>query len=59
MCLNLYLIYNIYNIIKENCNSNETEWWNNWLILMLVYDITFFPSLYTFGAFFIVQMLYL
>jgi len=45
-CLNLYLIYNIYNIAKENCKSNETEWWNNWLILVLAYNITLFPSLY-------------
>ncbi|XP_050454023.1 putative Dol-P-Glc:Glc(2)Man(9)GlcNAc(2)-PP-Dol alpha-1,2-glucosyltransferase [Cataglyphis hispanica] len=42
-CLNLYLIYNI---IKENCKANETEQWNNWLILTLAYNITLFPPLY-------------
>ncbi|KAL6431158.1 hypothetical protein ACFW04_007106 [Cataglyphis niger] len=42
-CLNLYLIYNI---IKENCKSSETEQWNNWLILTLAYNITLFPPLY-------------
>jgi len=42
-CLNLYLIYNI---LKENCKSNETKQWNNWLILTLAYNITLFPPLY-------------
>jgi len=26
--------------------SNETERWNNWLILTQVYNITLFPTLY-------------
>jgi len=45
MCLNLYLIYNI---IKENCKSNETECWNNWLILTLAYNITYNIIFYIF-----------
>lgn len=42
-CVNLYLIYNI---MKENCKSNRTNRWSNWLILTSAYNITFFPPLY-------------
>ncbi|KAL6260956.1 hypothetical protein P5V15_008484 [Pogonomyrmex californicus] len=42
-CINLYLLYNI---IKENCKSNEMDRWNNWLILIAAYNLTLFPPLY-------------
>ncbi|XP_071571230.1 dol-P-Glc:Glc(2)Man(9)GlcNAc(2)-PP-Dol alpha-1,2-glucosyltransferase [Temnothorax nylanderi] len=42
-CINLYLLYNV---IKENCKSNKTDRWNNWLILASAYNLALFPPLY-------------
>ncbi|XP_077279988.1 alpha-1,2-glucosyltransferase Alg10 [Temnothorax americanus] len=42
-CINLCLFYNV---IKENCKSNETDRWNAWLILASAYNLALFPPLY-------------
>ncbi|XP_014474208.1 PREDICTED: putative Dol-P-Glc:Glc(2)Man(9)GlcNAc(2)-PP-Dol alpha-1,2-glucosyltransferase [Dinoponera quadriceps] len=47
--INLYLTYNI---IKENCESNEADRWSNWLMLASAYNITLFPPLYFWSFFY-------